>query len=135
MHSSLASGAAAAIPLHAVTARQARAWLARDKQRQILAASGFTGAAGQLMALPDAKGRVRAWALGLGDGKDAFVLALAAEKLPPGTCRLGDGPGSCGGAQAVLAWILGGYVFDRYKKKTRATPRLVVPQGVNGAEV
>jgi leucyl aminopeptidase len=135
MHSSLASGAAAAIPLHAVTARQARAWLARDKQRQILAASGFTGAAGQLMALPDAKGKVRAWALGLGDGKDAFALALAAEKLPAGTYRLGDVPDSCGGAQAVLAWILGDYVFDRYKKKTRATPRLVVPQGVNGAEV
>jgi leucyl aminopeptidase len=135
MHPGLASGAVAAIPLHAITARQARAWLANDKQRQILAASGFTGAAGQLMALPDAKGRVRAWALGLGDGKDAFALALAAEKLPAGTYRLGDVPDFCGSAHAALAWIMGGYVFDRYKKKTQATAKLVIPQGVNGAEI
>jgi leucyl aminopeptidase len=135
MHPGLASGAVAAIPLHAITARQARAWLGKDKQRQILAASGFTGAAGQLMALPDAKGRVRAWALGLGDGKDAFALALAAEKLPAGTYRLGDVPDFCGSAHAALAWIMGGYVFDRYKKKTRATAKLVIPQGVNGAEI
>ena len=131
MHPSLASGAAAAIPLHAVTARKgARAWLAKDKQEgRFCGAAGFTGAAGQLMALPDAKGKVRAWVLGLGDGKDAFALALAAEKLPAGTYRLGEVPDSCGGAHAALAWIMGGYVFDRYKKKARAAAKLVLPQG------
>jgi leucyl aminopeptidase len=135
MHPSLASTATAAIPLHAVTARDARAWLARDKQRKVLAASGFTGAAGQLMPLSNAKGAIRAWVLGLGEGKDAFALALAAEKLPAGIYRLGEVPDFCRGAQAALAWMLGGYVFDRYKKKTRPAPRLVIPQGVNGAEV
>ena len=79
MHPSLASSAATAIPLHAVTAKGARAWLAKDKQRKVLGASGFTGAAGQLMPLPGAKGKVGAWALGLGDGKDAFALALAVD--------------------------------------------------------
>ena len=68
---------------------------------------GFTGAAGQLMALPNARGAIRAWGLGLGDGKDAFALALAAEKLPAGTYRLGDVPDFCGGANAALAWIMG----------------------------
>jgi leucyl aminopeptidase len=135
MHPSLASSAAASIPLHAVTAKAARAWLAKDKQRKVLGASGFTGAAGQLMPLPNAKGGVRAWALGLGDGKDAFALALAAEKLPAGTYRLGEVPDFCGGANAALAWIMGGYVFDRYKKKARAFARLVIASGVNGAEV
>jgi len=135
MHPSLASGAPAAIPLHAVTARGARAWLVKDKQRRLLAAAGFTGAAGQLMALPNAKGAIRAWVLGLGDSKDVFALALAAEKLPAGTYRLGEVPDFCGGAHASLAWIMGSYVFDRYKKKTRAAARLVLPQGVNGAEI
>src|ERR1700742_4508174 len=130
MHPSLASATAAAIPLHAVTAKEARAWLARDKQRRLLAASGFTGAVGQLMAMPNAKGAVRAWVLGLGDGKDGFALALAAEMLPAGTYRLGEVPDGCSGAHAALAWILGNYVFDRYKKKTRPVPRLVLPQGV-----
>src|ERR1700761_6571856 len=135
MHPSLASATAAAVPLHAVTAKEARAWLARDKQRRLLAASGFTGVTGELMALPNARGAVRAWVLGLGDGKDAFALALAAEKLPAGTYRLGEVPEDCGGAHAALAWIMGGYVFDRYKKKTKAAARLVLPQGVNGAEI
>jgi leucyl aminopeptidase len=136
MHPSLASsGIAAAIPLHAVTTRDARSWLSQDKQRQVLAACGFAGAAGQLMALPDVKGKVRAWVLGLGDGKDGFALALAAEKLPAGTYKLGEVPDFCGGANAVLAWIMGGYVFDRYKKKTRPAPRLVIPPGVDGAEI
>lgn len=135
MHPSLASGAVAAIPLHAVTAKNARAWLDGDKQRKLLTAAGFTGASGQLMALPDAKGQVRAWVLGLGDGKDVFALALAAEKLPAGTYRLGEVPQMCGGANAALAWIMGGYVFDRYKKKTNRPARLLLPRGVDGAEI
>ena len=139
MHPGLAARATAAISLHAVTAREARAWLANDKsrgkQRRPLSAMGFTGASGQLMALPDAGGNVRAWVLGLGEGRDAFALALAAEKLPAGTYRLGDVPDRCGGANAALGWLMGGYAFDRYKKKKRTTPRLVVPQGVDGAEI
>jgi leucyl aminopeptidase len=135
MHPSLASGAPAAIPLHAVTAKGTSAWLARDQQRKLLGASGFTGAAGQLMALPNAKGAVGAWVLGLGEGKDAFALALAAEKLPAGTYALGEVPDFCGGANAALAWIMGSYVFDRYKKKARVLPKLMLPKGVDGREV
>ena len=135
MHPGLASRASAAIPLHAVTAHDARSWLARDKHRRILSQAGFTGASGQLMPLANAKGAIRAWAMGLGDGRDAFALALAAERLPGGTYRLGDVPDFCGGANAALAWILGGYAFDRYKKKKPATSRLVLPKGVDGAEI
>ena len=135
MHPGLASGSSAAIPLHAVTSRDARAWLAKDKKRRLLSEAGFTGAGSQLMAVPDAKGTIRAWALGLGDGKDRFALALAAEKLPAGTYRLGDVPDFCGGANAALAWLMGIYVFDRYKKKPRTKTRLVIPRGVDGHEI
>src|SRR5204862_5893590 len=38
-------------------------------------------------------------------------------------------------AQAALAWALGVYRFDRYKKKTDETPRLVVPDGVSVIEL
>jgi leucyl aminopeptidase len=135
MHPGLASGSSAAIPLHAVTSRDARAWLAKDKKRRLLSEAGFTGASSQLMPVPDAKRTIRAWVLGLGDGKDCLALALAAEKLPAGTYRLGDVPDLCGGANAALAWLMGIYVFDRYKKKQRAKARLVVPQGVDGHEI
>ena len=135
MHSSLASSAAAAIGLHAVKAADAHRWLAKDKQRRFLAASGFGGALGELVALPNAKGQIRAWVLGLGNTKDAFALAHAAEKLPAGTYRLGDVPEFCGGANAALAWIMGSYAFDQYKRKMRVKPKLVIPQESNASEI
>ena len=100
-----------------------------------MSASGFSGAAGALAALPDAKGGIAAWVLGLGENKDAFALAAAAEKLPDGLYRLGEVPDICGGANAALAWLMGGYNFDRYKKKRLRKARLVTPQGVDGGEI
>ncbi len=135
MHPSLAGSGKNAIPLHAVAAKDAKAWLARQKRAGLVAASGFAGAAGVLAALPDAKGGIAAWVLGLGDNKDAFALAAAAEKLPAGLYRLGEVPQVCGGANATLAWLMGGYSFDRYKKKKDRNARLVVPAGVDGEEV
>jgi len=139
MHPGLASNAkgsvSRAIPLHAVPAKDAKAWLAKQKRAGLVSASGFAGAAGALAALPDAKGGIAAWVLGLGDNKDAFALAAAAEKLPEGLYRLGEVPANCGGARAALAWLMGSYNFDRYKKKSARNARLVTPEGVDGEEV
>jgi len=139
MHPSLANSAMRAIPLHAVAARDARGWLAKKKRSALVTAAGFTGAAGALAALPDAKGGIAAWVLGLGnyqgDGRDAFALAAAASSLPAGTYRLGEVPDFCGGAHAALAWLMGGYGFDRYKKKAARKARLVTPPGVDGEEI
>src|SRR5580765_4447349 len=135
MHPTLAKSGKNAIPLHAVAAKDAKAWLARQKRSGLVSASGFAGAAGALAALPDAKGGIAAWVLGLGDNKDAFALATAAEKLPDGVYRLGEVPDNCGGANAALAWLMGGYGFNRYKKRTPAKARLVIPQGVDGEEI
>jgi leucyl aminopeptidase len=135
MHPSLAGSGKNAIPLHAVAAKDAKAWLGRQKRAGLVAASGFAGTAGALAALPDAKGGIAAWVLGLGDNKDAFALAAAAEKLPAGLYRLGEVPEVCGGANAALAWLMGGYSFDRYKKKKEHKARLVLPAGADGEEV
>jgi leucyl aminopeptidase len=135
MHPNLARTATGTIPLHAVTAKDARGWLAKQKQGGLLTASGFAGAAGELAALPDAKGSIMAWVLGLGDGLDAFALAAASEKLPAGTYRLGDVPKAQGGTHGALAWLMGTYAFDRYRKQTRKPAKLVAPAGVDGEEV
>ena len=139
MHPGLANSAQSnisrAIPLHAVAAKDATGWLAKQKRAGLVSASGFAGVAGALAAWPDAKGGIAAWVLGLGDNKDAFALAAAAEKLPEGLYRLGEVPANCGGANAALAWLMGGYSFDRYKKKNPRKTRLVTPHGVDGEEV
>jgi leucyl aminopeptidase len=135
MHPSLANSAKHAIPIHAVPAKDAKTWLAKQRRSGLLMASGFTGSAGALAALPDAKGGIAAWVLGLGEGRDAFALATASEKLPAGLYRLGEAPDFCGGAHAALAWLMGGYSFDRYKKKKVSNARLVMPPGVDGEEI
>jgi leucyl aminopeptidase len=139
MHPSLASNAKNTTLLHAVLAKDAKAWLAKQRRAGLLIASGFTGVAGALAALPDAKGGIAAWVLGLGnyqgEGRDAFALAIAAEKLPAGVYRLGEVPDFCGGAQAALAWLMGGYSFDRYRKKKARQARLALPAGVDGEEI
>ena len=146
MHPNLASSAKGAIPLHAVAAKDAKAWLARQKRSGLVTASGFAGTTGALAALPDARGGIAAWVLGLGDARDAFALAAAAEKLPAGIYRLGEVPDFCGGSNAALAWLMGGYSFDRYKKiarkprrrepeRPKVKARLVTPPGVNGEEI
>src|SRR5215475_11222904 len=131
MHASLVKSAKHAISLHAVMAKDAKAWAARFP---FLKASGFSGKEGEMRLIPG-KGGISAAVLGLGKSVDALALAAFSEQLPDGVYRLGEVPDFCGGASAALAWILGLYSFDRYKKPRKRNLRLVLPQGVDGAEV
>ena len=134
MHVSLARSAKNAVPVHLVTAKTAKAFLAADRRRAGLSAAGFGGREGELMPLM-AGAKVTAWALGVGEGNDIFAAAGLSEKLPEGLYRLGEVPPSLGETSAVLAWLLGSYSFTRYKASKKKSPRLVLPEGVDGQEV
>ena len=131
MHASLVKSAKTAIPLHAVAAKDAKAWA---KRIPFLKASGFSGKEGELRLVPG-RGGLAAAVLGLGKNKDALALASFSEQLPDGVYHLGEVPDLCGGASAALAWTLGLYNFDRYKKPRKRNLKLVLPHGVDGAEV
>jgi leucyl aminopeptidase len=138
MHASFvkpaSSGAPAyrsAVPLHAVAARDLKSWLIKYPY---LKASGFAAKDGELRLLPGNTGLAAA-VLGLGKSTDALALAAFSENLPDGTYRLGEVPAFCGGDQAALAWALGLYQFARYKKSSARAPKLVLPPGVDGAEI
>jgi leucyl aminopeptidase len=140
MHASLCRAGRGAIALHAVGAAEAARWLARRKDGALARAAGFAGAEGALAALPDGRGGIAAWVLGLGAlekgaPRDSLALAAAAAKLPAGLYRLGEVPDWCAGAQGALAWTMGGYGFGRYRKSEAARARLVLPSGVDGDEV
>jgi leucyl aminopeptidase len=130
MHSSLVKNARNAIPLHAVRAKDAKAWCQRVA---FLKAAGFSAKEGELRLIPG-RGGIAAAVLGLGKSEDALALAAFSEQLPDGIYRLGEVPDFCGGAQAALAWALGLYAFDRYKKPKKRNLKLVLPDGVDGAE-
>jgi leucyl aminopeptidase len=131
MHASLVKSAKTAIPLHAVTQGGAKNL---SERFGFLRASAFSGKEGDLRLIPG-RGGIAAAVLGLGESRDALALAAFAERLPDGVYRLGEVPDFCGGAWAALAWRLGLYAFDRYRKPKRRNLKLVLPEGVDGEEV
>lgn len=135
MHESIAKNAKGAVPLHAVKAGDLKRWLAsRPKREQDwLKAANFAAKDGELILIPGAKGLAGA-VLGLGKGTDKYALALFSEQLPRGLYRFDDVAEGYGGATGVLAWILGTYVFGRYRKSGKREAKLVLPKGVDGEE-
>jgi leucyl aminopeptidase len=136
MHESFAARAKAAVPLHAATSADLAKFLSRRGKREAnwLRRSGFAAKDGEIRLVPDASGGLACAVLGLGKGEDSLALAAFSETLPAGTYALGDVPQAFGGTTALLAWALGTYKFDRYRKAGRETPKLAVPPGADAAE-
>lgn len=136
MHQSFVRSAEGAVKLHAVNAAELKRWMSRRTKRDArwLESIGFCASDGELVLIPSTD-RIRAAVLGLGKSDDRLAFAQFSESLPHGIYALGDVPESHGGANAALAWVLGTYRFSRYKKNTRKYPRLVLPDGVDGADV
>ena len=137
MHPSFVRSASGAVPLHAVKQADLKRWLSTLPRRDSawLTAAGFSAKEGELQLIPKANGALAAAALGLGKGHDPLALAAFSESLPDGTYRLGEVPEEFAGARATLAWALGTYSFARYRKKKSTKPKLVLPKGVDGADV
>ena len=137
MQVSFAKNAKDATPLHAVRAADLKAWLAKRPKREqaYLKSVEFGAKDGELCLIPDAQGALSSAVLGLGKGEDILAFATFAEQLPAGTYRFADVPAAQGGANGALAWALGMYEFARYKKPKAKGAKLVLPAGIDGAEV
>ncbi|MET0294366.1 MAG: M17 family metallopeptidase [Phenylobacterium sp.] len=100
-------------------------------------ASEFTAKAGQLLLVPGEDGRLHHVAFGLGAAEarlDPMALRALGARLPKGDYRIAEAPEGLDREQAALAFALGGYRFDRYKKPAGERPRLLA-EGVDVAEV
>jgi leucyl aminopeptidase len=137
MHVSFAKNAKGAIPLHAVREADLKNWLGKRSKREtaFLKAVDFKAADGDLKLVPDAQGRIASAVLGLGKSQDTLALAQFSEALPAGTYRFAEVPTAQGGFNGALAWVLGTYEFARYRKAKPKGAKLVLPAGVDGAEV
>ncbi len=89
-------------------------------------ANGFKAHAGDILALPRSKGQVGGYLFGLGKGDEPFAAATLGSKLPSGTYWLTGPIPAATETETAFAWLMGGYRFDRYKKKTAARAKLVV---------
>ncbi|WP_342150127.1 leucyl aminopeptidase family protein [Methylorubrum sp. SB2] len=136
MTSALLAPGTDAIPVHLVTEA---GWAALEAeltplQRGFAGASGFAPKAGRLALLPAEDGALARVLFGLGDPAattfDRFLPGKLPGALPAGDYRLEPTEG-IDPAEAALAWLLGGYRFERYRKPGAERPRLVAPDGVD----
>ena len=97
-------------------------------------ANGFAGKAGQLLLVPGTNGALAEVLFGTGPGFDPRSIRSLGARLPTGTYRL-EGLNAEQADEAALAFVLGGYVFDRYRARPdRPRPVLVAPASVDVAE-
>ena len=119
---SLIDEIAGAVPLVAVSKAGLAAWreTASARDRDWVAATGFTGEAGKLVLVPDAEGRLGRVLVGAGDGEaPIWALAGLSQTLPPGKYRVESPPEGADSSRAALGWALGTYSFDLYRKKKK----------------
>ncbi|GAW42067.1 Cytosol aminopeptidase [Brevundimonas sp. SH203] len=129
-----AADGADAVPIRIVSAGQtldgaAGRWAALN---------GFEGKAGQLLVVAGADGAAVEVLLGAGRAFDPMTARGLSARLPGGLYRLAlEGEAAHQAAhQATLAFLLGAYVFDRYKARPERAPvRLVAPEGLDAVEV
>ncbi len=118
-----------AVPIHCITKAQFSK-KDHDLSKMELAwakTNGFSGASGQYCIVPNDKGGIECVLFGLGSGVGtgkSMSHGKLARLLPKGNYKLvGD---QVSPELSELAWALGGYSFDRYRKRKHETPKLVV---------
>ena len=126
-----------AVPVHALYEKDVLGFL--DGRQAFVKAfaelSDFKGKAGQVLVTPNTEGGIDRVLFGLGDRADAQTFRALAAKLPAGEYRIASAPAEISPEQIALAFALGSYRFDRYKKKKDDRPRLVAAEQVDVAEV
>ncbi len=139
MTSTLCDPETDAIPLVPLRPDDLQAWRAdHPRHAAWLAATGFTGKAGETCPLPGAAGGLSRVLVGLGATPDPvygdqWTWAHVAEILPQGVYALLDDSAATDPDRAALGWGLAGYRFDRFKAQPRPTARLCWPAACDRA--
>jgi leucyl aminopeptidase len=108
-----------------------------EPARQFAEANGFAGKPGACLALPAADGRIASVLFGIEDesakSRDPFRPGALPGLLPAGVYRFANAPHDL--RLAVLAFALGRYRFNRYRKADAPEVKLVPPDGVDIADI
>ena len=135
MHPAFVTRAEAARPIWFVTAANFAEISGRldERARAFVAAAGFEAKPGRHLVLPAEGGAGVLFGLEADDPKNPFLPGRLPELLPAGTYRFANAPHDV--RLATLAFALGSYRFGRYRKADDKEIRLVLPDGVDGAEL
>lgn len=130
-----------AIPVHVISADGADAALAQlgAASRQWAVTHGFSGALGKTCLLPNEAGGIAAVLLGVGTSADRirkrFAAGAAISDLPKGLYEVAsaslEGHPQNLREEIALGYLLAGYRFDRYRKKSGREAALVALAGID----
>jgi leucyl aminopeptidase len=136
----LSKKSAQSIPITPVNGDTLKDWLKKqDKATQAwVAASGFSGAAGSMLALPGKGGAVGRVLYGVGDDNSLYAYADLPAKLPANKAGyyIDKKMDATRATQAALGWALGSYHFGQYKSgKKKEFAELVLPEKADKKEI
>jgi leucyl aminopeptidase len=105
--------------------------------RQFALANGFSGKPGACLTLPASDGAIAQVLFGIEDeaakSRDLFRPGALPGLLPAGTYRFANAPHDA--RLAMLAFALGCYRFNRYRKGDATDVKLVPPEGIDATDV
>ena len=106
-----------------------------ERLRGWIEQSGFSASPGELQLLPGGDGSLFGALFGVGEDLSLtpLIAGTLAKKLPAGDWYL-DNPGEHA-LSCALGFGLGSYRFDRYRKKSAASARLVCPTSVDRTDL
>ncbi|MDF1610353.1 leucyl aminopeptidase family protein [Hoeflea sp. YIM 152468] len=98
-------------------------------------AAGFTASEGSVLLAPTRHGKLAGALFGLGDEAEChpFIGGKLARSLPKGDWHIETSPIS--GATMALAFGLGAYRFEPYRKPAADGPRLVIPADADAKKI
>lgn len=127
-------GTVDAVPIIALSEAELDAWLSSQPERvqRWVRDTGFKAANASHCLLPSEQGGLQGVLLGMGGAQDFWAVGALASKLPAGDYRLHGFSDLAQRSHACMAWGLGAYRFERYKRDEGARARLVldVPEAV-----
>lgn len=127
---------APAVPIHAIRSSEWAQWIERHSEtlRRLAAAHDFQAQNARILLVPATDGAIERVLFGVGDKANVNVMGALAQHLPAGDYRIAFGPREFAPTQVAIAWGLGAYAFDRYKKRKRPAPNLAPQDGADMAE-
>ncbi|MEN8128821.1 MAG: leucyl aminopeptidase family protein [Pseudomonadota bacterium] len=97
-----------------------------EELKKWIKATDFRANEGSLCFVPNNLGELGRVLLGMGKENDPWLFGALSGKLPTGTyCIASPEWNSSVRDQAALAWALGAYRFERYRRSRRSRPRLI----------
>lgn len=124
---------APAVPVYVIRTGEWGQWIERHSEtlRRLAAAHDFQAQNARLLLVPATDGSIERVLFGAGDKANVNVIGALAQHLPAGDYRIAFAPREFNTTGIAIAWGLGAYVFDRYKKRKRPAPQLAPPEGAD----